>query len=226
MDRTRAEGRQTGTFQFDDRHMDLLRSGDPAAEDAVVEAVFSFFDQIVRAVRFYSAGNLCHEDAEDVVVAFFADKFRPIVSRYRFLSARAFSAKVYRSLRNFALDWLDKKMRHGGRDLSIQQPVGDGMKTVEDMLPPWRDCVEGGLRPEEVRAFEKDVRDFLAKWAGDPVRQWILEACLFEGWTPKEASDEVPRKFPGKIYETGSVYCLVSRFRNDPELGRIREQYR
>ena len=220
------QSRSGGAFQFDDRLMELLRKGSPEAEDAVVKAAFSFFDQFVRAVRFYVSGNLCKEDAEDVVVDFFADKFRHLVFRYRFLPAKSFSSMFYASLKNFAIDWLDKRMRHGGGDVSIQQPVGDGTRTVEDLLPPWRDCVEGGLRPEEVRAFESDIRAYLAKWAGDPVRQWILEACLFEGWTPKEASDEVPRKFPGKIFETGSVYSLVSRFRNDPALGRIREQYR
>lgn len=212
-------------FQFDERYMALLRSGDREAENKLAEALFGHFDRLVRAVRRYTSDLLCREDAEDAVMDFFANKFRRVVQLYRFQPAASFTAKFYKAIKNYSLDWLDKRMRRDGSALSIYQPIGDGKRTVEDKLPPWRDAIEGGLRPEEVSAFEKEVRDYLVSWSGDPVRQWVLEACLFGGWKPKEVVIGVAEKFSGKVYELGSVYALVSRFRNDPGLRKIRERY-
>lgn len=213
------------SFQFTERHMELLRKGDFGAESEVVEQLFRYFDRLVRAVGLYTGGSLCREDCEDAVMDFFKDKFSHLIARYRFEEAKAFTGRFYRSLRNWSLDWLDKRMRRDGSAISIEEPIGEGTKKVEDTLPAWRDVVEGGLRPEEVSAFESEVRDYMLRWTNDPVKQWILSVCIFGGWTPKEASDGVFDKFSGKVYETGSVYSLLSRFRNDAGLGRIRKKY-
>ncbi len=220
-------------FQFDEQMMEKLRRGDAKAYEDVARCVYQYVDALVRHVRNSTNFVLNWHDCEDIVqdmnIKVFVNKQ---FVQYLDKSASDFSKIFYHSLHNLALDAIDKliKSKKGsGNKVSLEKPVNNGeenRKTFGDTLPEEKSLSRTfrgkGLTKEEFKNLVDDLRTAMKLHAGDDnVRQWVLESFFFKQMKAEEISKVVGQIFPGKVFESGSVYSLVSRFRNGPELDAV-----
>lgn len=216
-------------FQFTEGEMVRLRRGDAEAAEGVATAIVRQFDSWMRAIRARAGWMVCQEDCRDIVYDFRAAKLEGIIAKYRNLPARHFTAVFYNSLKNHAVDWL----RKNGRCIPVSNLPsvgGDGGEEAGregflERLPSETEDFRDRLTEEEMGSLMGEVRAFIGRWAEDPLQRWVLEAALCGERTAVEISERVGVEFPGKVYAVGSVYSLLSRFRADPGLRRIRNRY-
>lgn len=209
--------------------MARLRCGDEAAAEELATAIVRQFDSWMRAIRARAGWMVCQEDCRDIVHDFRAQKLEGIIAKYRNLPARHFTAIFYNSLKNHAVDWL----RKNGRCIPVSNLPSaggggdgeDGREGFLERLPSETEDFRERLDEEEVGALMGEVRAFIVRWAEDPLQRWVLEEALCRERTAVEISERVGSEFPGKVYAVGSVYSLLSRFRADPGLRRIRNRY-
>jgi hypothetical protein len=216
------------SFQFDDAIVEKLRSGNRAAEDAVVVAVFGHFVDICRTVRRFVNEGLDSHECEDVAQEFIAMRLPKLLREYKGRCAQDFSKLFYTSLRNFSLDWLRKVVASKtgqGNQISLDAPLSGGEMTLGDLLDEERNPYKpfkGKLLSWEFEELQSDVRNAMRRHVeGDEMKAWVLEANLMSGMTAGEIERMVPDLFPCKVFAAGSVYSLVSRFRNGPELAAL-----
>lgn len=218
-----------GGFQFTEEHMELLRSGNGSVtqeiEIMMAMEIVRQVDSWLRAIRSKVGWRLCREDCLDIVMDFRAYKLQGLIEKYRNLPAQHFTALFYKSLKNYARDWLRKY----GREDPVSNRAGaegdEGGDRSMDSLPSESEDFSSLLTAEEMEDLLKDVREFILRWTDDPVQRWVLEKLIFEEMTAGEISAGVKKAFPGKVYATGSVYSLLSRFRSAPGLRRIKQKY-
>lgn len=218
-----------GGFQFTEEHMALLRSGNGAVtreiEIMMALEIARHFDSWLRAIRSRARWLICYEDCRDIVQEFRAKKLPGIIARYKHLPARLFSAMFYKSLKNHAEDWL----KHNAREIPESNLPRQGQKEESEGflagLPTEGEDFRDRLTDEELAALVQDVKEFILRWTEDPVQRWVLEKGIFGGMTAGDIAEGVEQAFPGKVYATGSVYSLLSRFRSSPGLRRIKNQY-
>ena len=211
-------------FQFTEGHMERLRRGDAEAAEEVAKEVVRQCDSWLRAIRAQVGWKLCREDCEDIVSDFYATKMEGLM-RYKNVSAKHFTALFYKSLKNHAVDWVRKY----GREIPESQ-IGNGGREEEEggyleRLPAAGEDFRERLSGEEVASLEAAVQGLIREWASDPVQAWVLEASMFGGLTAEAVSAGGGEKFPGKGYAPGSVYSLLSRFRAESGLRRLRNEY-
>ena len=221
-------------FQFDEASMDLLRKGDKASEDALVVLVFGHFSAFVRHVQRVTGGSIDPSECEDVASEFIAVRFPKLMRQYRDIDAKAFSKVFYTAMRNFALDWARKlwngKFGKGNTRSADESLPGSDQAFIDicsDEMVFDRKCrFEEKLLPSEFALLLDDIRDAIRRHTGgDEMKSWVLEASLMAGMRKEEVVRKVPGIFPGKVYASGSVYSLVSRFRDSPELASVARKW-
>ena len=215
-------------FQFDEATMELLRKGDKAAQETVARRILAYFDALTRHVLRKTNCALdwhdCMDVAQDFIVQFFSGK----LARYEDRSAKEFSKIFYTSLDNFAKDRIDQivNSRVGtANQRRLEEPLPGGESTFGDMLPD-KSAPEQRLLPSEFQELLADIRQaMLVHVKGDAMKAWVLEASLAKEMKAEEISKAVPKLFPGKVFAAGSVYGLVSHFRNGPELAGVAQKW-
>lgn len=200
--------------------MELLRKGDKASEDALVEKVFGFFHFFVRAIYRYANGRIDPSECQDVAVDFIVYRFPKLMRTYGDCDANGFSGVFYKALKNFALDW-------ARRICTVPTGPGRGVPLdgLENLLPS-ANQFESELRPAEYAHLLADIRDAMWRYVGgDIMKAWILEASLMAETKADEVERKIPELFPGKVFASGSVYSLVSRFRKSQELAMVARKW-
>ena len=214
-------------FQFTEASMELLRKGDKASEDALVVLVFGHFSAFVRYVQRVTGGSIDPSECEDVAMEFISLRLPKLMHQYNGLDAKGFSKIFYTAMRNFALDWA-RKLWNGkfgrGNTQSADESLPGGEQAFIDICSDEmvfdRKCrFEEKMLPSEFALLLSDIRNAIRRYTcEDEMKSWVLEASLMAGMKKEEVARKVPDLFSGKVYASGSVYSLVSRFRESPEL--------
>ena len=209
--------------------MGLLRKGDKAARETVARRILAYFDALTRHVMRKTNCVLDWHDCRDVAQEFIVQFFSGRLARYEDKGAEEFSKIFYASLDNFARDRIDKivNSRVGiGNQRRLEEPLPDGKRTFGDTLQD-TSSPERRLLPFEYRELLADIRQaMISHVKGDAMKAWVLEASLAKEMRAEEISVAVPKLFPGKVFAAGSVYSLVSRFREGPEFAAVARKWR
>lgn len=226
--------RSPGGFQFDESMMELLRRGDEKARNAVAGEIIRYFDALVRRIRAKTGYALGWHECEDAVQDFIGKFFGGKLARYEDKNAEEFSRIFVSSLDNHARDWYDKVVKTsfgpGSQNLvSTEKPMGRGddgsVRTLGDTLED-KDSPKERLLPSEYAELVEDLKAAMLRHAdGDEMKAWVIEANLAKGMKAEEISAAVPVLFPGKVFAAGSVYSIVSRFREGPELAAVSKKW-
>ena len=224
---------KTSLPQFSQDRIDALVRGDKGALNETYEWLFDQFDRLVRHLQRLSV-LVYREDAEDIAVDFIDRKIKVFLYRCKHCPANAeasrFNALFYKSLDNYAIDFIRKMCAptKGGKTITVSMSAPDHSsdsdgQTIGDRIDN-RIGLSGELRSlGEVidsicrldhEQFLEDFTKFLHDFThGDVFTGWMISKLFLHEYDAQEIIAKAASEFPGKILTAKSVYELKSKKR-------------